>query len=206
MEGHRFDRLAVSFARGSSRRAFLAAAVGAIGAGIAGRGSARAACSSAADCDPGMVCDNGFCLYPACLPPGSGCGSHDDCCDDHLCMSGVCSAPARCGLEGEACGASACCPGMSCASGICAIDAPPPPEPTGGDTSGGESGGSTGRTTGGVVVAQLPSTGVAERVDRQGAWGIALASLATVAGLLGVRRQTAIDEDQIPGDRSDDRF
>ncbi|CAN5739779.1 hypothetical protein BH23CHL4_BH23CHL4_19720 [soil metagenome] len=213
MPVHSIDRLAVSVARGSTRRTFLAAIGTAIGLTAASRIDVQAGlptCSANSDCDPGLVCTDSICTYPGCADYGEGCTGHGDCCNDFICTSGVCSVSPRCALEGEGCTANGdCCPGMICLNGACGIEPPAPPENTGGgntgggggdgntgggggdNAGGGSGGGTTGTTPGGVSVAALPSTGIGGESARREKWSLAAAALAGTAGLIGLSRRTS---------------
>lgn len=204
MQADSIDQLAITVARGASRRKLLAAMLGAIGAGALSRFEAAAgsSCATSADCSAGMVCDQGFCAFPACYPPGSACSSHDDCCDDYLCISGSCTASVRCVALGGGCGGSGqCCPGLVCSDGVCGPEPTPVPEGNGGgnqggggNSSGGGGGGGGGTTTGGELVLQLPSTGQDPAGHQTGRWA-ALAGLAAgLAGLIRLTNNRSVDQ------------
>jgi hypothetical protein len=217
VEAESFDNLTRAFSSRLSRRRTLKllglGSVAIAGANV-GVSSVSAACQSATDCDPGMICDQGFCYIPGCLPSGSTCASHDDCCDDDLCLDGVCGAGARCVLEAESCASSSeCCPGMECAGGICVIPIPEP-EPNGGgggtgnENSGGDGGNtsngggsdttgtvptdsgnatSVASTSSGVAVASLPNTGTGTLSTTSSKWKLFGLVTAGGAALVGLR-------------------
>ena len=225
MEGQTLDRIARIMAKSTNRRTTLGMAAAMAAAVVGGRFGAESVlagpgCATSDECDPGMVCEGGFCLYPACYGTGESCSSHDDCCDDNLCLDGICGASTRCGLETEGCGAdSDCCPGLACLGGICAIAPPPPPE-TGGSGSGGTgNGGGTGTNSGGggqtsgeylppqgsapsgttssgVSVAALPTTGSGTAAVDERAWKVVAGIAAAVALITGRKTASSSDSDQ----------
>lgn len=218
MEGQAFDQIARIMAKSTSRRRTLGLAATLAGVALSGRFGGNSVlagpgCATSDDCDPGMVCEGGFCLFPACYGTGESCASHDDCCDDNLCLDGICGVSSRCGLETEGCSAdSDCCPGLVCLGSVCAIAPAPPPETGGGGESGGTGGtggGSQGQTGGGSVpasgsstsgttssgvsVAALPTTGAGtEAVDGR-VWKV-VAGVAAAVALVSGRKATASSE------------
>ncbi|CAN5646179.1 hypothetical protein BH23CHL5_BH23CHL5_28030 [soil metagenome] len=205
MAEHTFDRIAVALAGGVSRRRVIAAAIGAFGA-MATRRMTGFACTSSAECSAGMVCQQGFCQFPAYIPAGEPCVIDIPCQDGTYCLpeSNTCGTRARCTTDpGLACDPVAgCCPGLICSSGICIEEPQAPPENTGGSGGGGggtETGGGgsstgggggapSGATSSGVLVSSLPSTGSGSHSSNTW-WGAGALAIGTAAGLLGLRQR-----------------
>lgn len=233
MADHSIDQIARVMATPTTRRrtfGMLGAIVGLIASSRLRDDAVLAApsCITAGDCHAGMICEGGFCLFPACYETGESCSSHDDCCNDNLCTGGICVPPTYCGFETEGCGSdSDCCPGLACLGGVCAVPAPPPPETGGGtvgggstggggstetgngNTSGGQTGGggspespsaAPGSTTSGVTVASLPKTGSGTSAIDQKVWNV-VAGLAAVVALATGRK--AVSGDPLAGDQID---
>ena len=94
------------------------------GCGVLGQG---AACLTAADCVPPLVCQSGSCGAPsssatlACTPTGAGCGAGQPPCCAGSCLGSACAPWTPCGAAGQGCGSSAgCCNGLGCSAGVCA--------------------------------------------------------------------------------------
>ncbi len=205
MAEHSIDRIALALAGGVSRRRVMAAAIGAVGA-LASRRMTGLACSSAAECSSGMVCQQGFCQFPAYIPAGQTCVIDIPCQDGTYCLpeSNTCGTRARCTTDpGLACDPVAgCCPGLICSSGICIEEPLAPPENTGGTggggggtgtggggtQTGGGTGASSGTTSSGVVVSSLPSTGSGTHSSNKW-WGAGALAIGTAAGMLGLRQR-----------------